>query len=231
MFFVGCSTDMFIADDGGDGGDPGDALQMDSPLGSDGATDGAVSPDGSPTDAGGGDGSDGFTLPKNFRVFVTSEIWSGNLGGLAGADAKCTAAASKLGGKWMAWLSTSTNSPALRFTSAKSPYDTIPYVLVDGTPLASDWAHLTGKFGLQNAINRDESGALAVFDGSYPGYVMTSTDSTGGASLNLGCCSDYTSTSGTTTAGTDTSKTDQTWTLASQWNCNSAASVYCFEQP
>ncbi len=82
-------------------------------------------------------------------VFVTSETYTGDLGGLAGADEKCNALASDAGldGTYMAWLSGSTRfstpspfavpSPAVRFT--KSP---IPYARVDGAVIASDWDDL-----------------------------------------------------------------------------------------
>src|SRR5262245_3061033 len=48
----------------------------------------------------------GGTLPPR-RVFVTSAIYPGNIGGLMGADAKCqtSADAAMLGGSWRAWLS------------------------------------------------------------------------------------------------------------------------------
>ena len=82
-------------------------------------------------------------------VFVTSETYTGDLGGLAGADEKCNALASDAGldGTYMAWLSGSAKipptspayvpSPAVRFT--KSP---IPYARVDGAVIASDWDDL-----------------------------------------------------------------------------------------
>jgi hypothetical protein len=65
------------------------------------------------------------------RVFVTSTGYPGNLGGLAGADAKCQerATAAGLGGTFKAWLSAAGtgNSAAERLTHA-----TVPYVRVDG---------------------------------------------------------------------------------------------------
>ncbi len=48
--------------------------------------------------------------PSSKRIFVTSTLYSGNLGGLSGADAKCLTAAQSvnLPGTWKAWLSSST---------------------------------------------------------------------------------------------------------------------------
>jgi hypothetical protein len=76
--------------------------------------------------------------PKS--IFVTGTLYSGNLGGLDGADAKCQdrAKAGGLSGQFKAWLSDSTISAAARLTHANAPY-----VLVDGTLVAKDWAELT----------------------------------------------------------------------------------------
>ena len=62
--------------------------------------------------------------PAPKRVFVTSTTYKGNLGGLAGADAKCQtrANAASLGGTWKAWLSDSTTSAASRLTQSVSGY-------------------------------------------------------------------------------------------------------------
>lgn len=92
------------------------------------------------------------------RVFVTSASYTGELGGLAGADQKCQirAQASNLGGTWKAWLSDSNNSPATRFFKS-----TTPYKLLNGVTIANDWNDLTDGT-LQNSIIVDESGeALA----------------------------------------------------------------------
>jgi len=198
------------------------------------------SPEGDQSDAGvsdavvgdASDGEDGYSVPTKLRVFITSMQWDGNLGGITGADAKCEAAAlsGKLGsaGKWMAWISTSTNSPALRFQ-----HGSVPYVLVDGTTeVASDWAHLTGGFALEHLIDQDEFGQSPSFGGQYPGYVMTSTNDMGMPSLQEGACLDYTSdsVSVTTTAGYYLSQSTQGWTLDSEFYCNDVAALYCFEQ-
>src|SRR5262245_37601453 len=46
------------------------------------------------------------------RVFITNESYSGSLGGLEGANQKCTnqAAVAGYGGTWRAWLSSDTES-------------------------------------------------------------------------------------------------------------------------
>lgn len=74
------------------------------------------------------------------RVFVTSSVQTGNMGGLAGADAICNrrARAAKLPGRYKAWLSDETASPLTRFT-----HNTGPYVLINGKRIANNWADLT----------------------------------------------------------------------------------------
>jgi len=64
-------------------------------------------------------------------VFVTSKMFHGNLGGIAGADAICqqAAAAAGLGGSWTAWISSSQVDAASRVTGFG------PYYLVDGKTL------------------------------------------------------------------------------------------------
>jgi len=91
------------------------------------------------------------------RVFVTSNLFNGNLGGLAGADAKCQEAAGNAGltGTYKAWLSDSVAAAKDRLTHFNNGY----YVLVDGTPVIDGWDDLvTFPFDLINSINIDENG-------------------------------------------------------------------------
>src|SRR5262249_54145552 len=69
------------------------------------------------------------------RVFVTSQAFTGSLGGLGGAEAACQAAADRrgLGGRWKAWLS------ALEPALTRLRQATVPYVLVDGTQVAASF--------------------------------------------------------------------------------------------
>jgi TolB-like protein len=82
-------------------------------------------------------------LSKCKMVFVTSARYSGNLGGVAGADEKCQqlAEAALLPGIYKAWLSDKSSSPASTFTRWNGPY-----VLVDGTEVASNWYGFTEEF-------------------------------------------------------------------------------------
>ncbi|MBW2523027.1 MAG: hypothetical protein JRI23_02570, partial [Deltaproteobacteria bacterium] len=97
-------------------------------------------------------------------AFVTSETYNGNLGGLAGGDAKCQtqANAACLPGTYMAWLSTPAASPSTRFTTQH----TVPYRLVDGRILANGWSDLTDG-SIDITFDLDEHGAIAP-DGNDP---------------------------------------------------------------
>jgi len=98
------------------------------------------------------------TLPKT--VFLTSMTYDGNLGGLAGADAKCQQLADLSpkvpNGTYKAWLSAPVSgiyeSPSSRFTRSLTPY-----VLVDGTKVADNWTSLV-NIGIENDIIIDENG-------------------------------------------------------------------------
>ena len=119
-------------------------------------------------------------------VFLTSQAFTGQaLGGIVGADAKCSQLANAAGlyGRFMAWLSDAkrplplpiqlqdldldvaqfdfATSPMERFN--RSPY---PYVRTDGVKIADDWFDLTtcdegasGDQCLDAAIVFDETGA------------------------------------------------------------------------
>lgn len=76
-------------------------------------------------------------------AFVTSKIFTAALGGLAGADTKCQAlaTAAQRSGTFKAWLSDASGSPVTRFSAGCKAGG--PFVLVDGTVIAKDWAGLT----------------------------------------------------------------------------------------
>jgi hypothetical protein len=111
-------------------------------------------------------------------VFVTSQLYKANFGGLAAADAICQATAGGAGlkGTYKAWLSTGRRvtgsgpgidydrsiSPATRFTHSQ-----VPYITVDGRTVAASWQALVSGQALQpsvdgniiaNSINIDEHG-------------------------------------------------------------------------
>lgn len=172
-------------------------------------------------------GNDGFC-----SVFVSSDFFTGSeVGGLAGADAKCQslADAAGLSGKFKAWLSDSNQSPSSRFDFFTGPWRLQPNA-VDGTDLppvvATDLEDLTtcGATCLKHPINRTETGEI--LQGSVTVWTNTLADGT----ASTDSCLDWTSTSVFGLFG-DVSKVDQKWTNTNTtFGCNSALSLYCFEQ-
>jgi hypothetical protein len=102
------------------------------------------------------------------RVFVTSTVQTAALGGIAGADELCAAqaAGAELEGDFKAWLSTISSSVSQRLA-----HSTVPYVLVDGTTVASDWEDLVDG-ALLAPINLDANGQVRTGD-TWTGTLAT----------------------------------------------------------
>jgi hypothetical protein len=174
----------------------------------------------------GGANSDATTQAK--VVFLTSVFKTGAMGGLAGADAHCQtlAAAAQLPGEYMAWLSTSTASPASRMAPA-----TVPYALVGGAVIADDWDDLVdGK--LKTPILLTETGngppeSPFICQGSE---VWSNTKVDGTVSAG-GSCTNWTVTTGTGDASRSTTS-GAFWTESEcpNINCGIALPFYCFQQ-
>lgn len=173
------------------------------------------------------------------RVFVTSTTSNGDLGGLSGADSTCQhlADAVALGGTYKAWLSTTTISAASRLT-----HSTTPYVLINGTKIASSWAGLTSGT-LLAPINVNEKGGPPPTVPSTCGVnnasiVWTSTNPNGAVGTTLGAtCAEWTtsgSSNGAVVGFAD--RVDGSWTAgcaaqgAGSLFCATDAALYCFEQ-
>jgi hypothetical protein len=161
-------------------------------------------------------------------VFITSETFRGDLGGLAGADAKCQvlAQAAGLGGTYKAWLSNGIASPSRRFTRAS-----VPYVLVDGTKIALHWRDLTDG-ALSHPINVTERKSRPDAYGTW-----SATQSDGSPLVKAHHCKGWTmgtrsdtpassEQGGTGTAGKD----DRAWSENRLEDCAQAFPLYCFEQ-
>lgn len=189
-----------------------------------------VEPSGTPpspgpgiVDAGQVETGDGRPLK---RVFVTSDLSSGAMGGLTGADGIC-ASAGKSGtnvgaGPWVAWLSAEGKNAIDRIT-----YDG-PYYLPDGRKVVSNKSQLvSGK--LDSPINITEKGEPA----TEVLYVWTGTLPNG--QLGVDCNNWSTSVVAYGTAGSLDQTADGLWTdnggVAGFRNlvCHSVARLYCFE--
>ncbi|HRI71476.1 MAG TPA: hypothetical protein PK156_44890, partial [Polyangium sp.] len=129
---------------------------------------------------------------KPKTVFVTSTIYKGDLGGLAGADAKCQtrAKAAGLDGEFKAWLSDSKTSAASRLTHAQ-----VPYVRVDGSVLAKDWTEWTSG-QLRVPLQLTELGGWPTIIPHPPGcdnsLVWTNTKEDGSLVSKTRTCNDWT---------------------------------------
>jgi hypothetical protein len=160
------------------------------------------------------------------RVFVTSDLGNGNMGGAAGADGRCQAAAGRagLGGTWTAWLSSDGVNAVDRLTSDG------PYVLVDGRRVAIDKVQLVSG-NLEVPINIMENGetAAGVLN------VWTGTRSNGTLFAD---CNGWSTTNVIVfgTAGLVDRSKDGFWTddrgivQGAGWGCQTDMRLYCFER-
>lgn len=165
------------------------------------------------------------------RVFVTSTTYDGNLGGLAGADAKCQerSGAMNMGGTWKAWLSDSSGSPSTRFNRANVRYQrAFGNTPTNGLILANNWEDLTDGT-LQNSILVTEFGT------NFNAQVWTNTTPAGLLNFSAGTCQNWTTNIGThPNYGSYgySSAVDSNWTNAnnSLIGCSVKFALYCFEQ-
>lgn len=177
-----------------------------------------------------GNTEDGDNCPGNCQltqrqVFVTTEVYDGNdFFGVSGADSVCQARASDAGldGFFRAWISDAKNPVAMRFAS--TPGCEVPYRLVDGTQIASDWDDLTDG-SLAAPINVDEAGGA----GTNTSSVWTGTSIDGTAAPDT-CNGWQTSSSSVQGERGSWSSFNFGWTASFDANCNQDAHLYCFEQ-
>jgi hypothetical protein len=161
------------------------------------------------------------------RVFTTAGGFPANLGGYAGADAKCQAAAQAAGlnGTWMAWLGSNNKGPNDRWTLSA-----VPYRLLNGTIVANSFAAMmppsSGDVQVAHAIDLDEHGQPVSTSNSE---VWTGLNEYGFLDET---CNDWTDTSsaGNGAVGHFTSTSyDFTWAYEQQCS-RTTQHLYCFEQ-
>jgi hypothetical protein len=163
--------------------------------------------------------------PEFNRVFVTSTLQAGNLGGLAGADAICAARASaaSLPGIYVAWLSTAAVNGSSRLGSAQG------FVRIDGKPFANTVADITSN-KIFNPLRLDESGAditAIALPSASPLTVWTGTTKDGLAAVGE-TCGDWTVSSGNGLTGRAAGGT-VTWTERTNSVCSTTRRLYCFQ--
>ena len=175
------------------------------------------------TDAGSGCAG---TIACVRKVFLTSQTFGGNLGGLAGADAHCYTAAQQIpalkGRVFRAWLSDATTNAADRIH-----HGTQAFLRGDGSTFVTSYRTLIGGT-VANALNIDENGNTRT-GATLDLGAWTGTDATG--VYNLNSCNNWTSAASTDNgAAGDSQATDRTWTqFSSGTSCNSSRHLYCIE--
>jgi hypothetical protein len=164
-------------------------------------------------------------LPAHKRVFITSTLHDGNLGGFAGADAICAAraAAGGLPGTYKAWLSASSSTASSRLAHATVPYANYPSSSYSPHIIADNWNDLTDGL-LEYYILYTEFGGFPSTN-----LVWTGTDYTG---ANGGSsCVDWTTNSSLSVAGVgNNASVASQWTSFADQSCNNLRALYCFEQ-
>jgi hypothetical protein len=233
---VGGAGDAGAVDASTDGasGSSGGGTDAGSDVGGTSDADGASSADGgSDADASPESGGSCGDASADKRIFVSSALYTGNLGGLTGADAQCQALADAAGlcGTYKAWLSDGTADASARLSHA-----TGNYVRTDGQIIANDWSQLVSGT-IQNAINRTETnGAAPVGTVKCGGSSVTPVwtgSTTAGANVMNGSCSNWASNSSSPGGifGNAEAK-NAAWTAMCQIVavCQSTAAIYCVEQ-
>lgn len=159
------------------------------------------------------------------RVFVTDfSLYTGNLGGVTGADQACRDAAGSGSLEnpetFKAWLSSTTFDAQSRLENGFLGL----YVLVSDPEIvvAQGWNDLTDDT-LEHAIDRNEYGLQEDV------YVWTSTDTTGVAWTGDDCAG-YKSSSNSYSGGVGYSRrNDYRWTTYGTTACSTSKALYCFE--
>ncbi len=161
--------------------------------------------------------------PSGRRVFLSSETYDGNLGGVEGADDACQelAEAAKLGGQWRAYIVEPGND------LSRHTQDDRPLVRLDGVRVADDWDDLTDG-SIDATIHIDENGeersgnawtgfydVLGVDDNWCEGWTFN-----GGNCLQIEVCG---------SAG-ESNMTDTHWDGYYIFHCSDEYRLYCVEQ-
>jgi hypothetical protein len=175
-------------------------------------------------------GSDGATA--SCQVFITSSVHTGALGGLSGADGICQARANAAGrpGAYKAWLSTGDESPSTRFRQSARPY-----VRVDGTQIAPDWAALISPPGdIDATLNVSETGStFGTIQFAWTNTNLDGTPATADQTFNCGNWTNDTVNAGVI-GGADVATSS--WTNYGTSFCPVAENsgvgrrLYCFQQ-
>lgn len=153
------------------------------------------------------------------RVFVTSVRSSGDMGGLAGADARCNELGRQLGlaNELRAWLSTSSVNAIDRLQGSRG------WVRVDGKAVA-DTPEALASGEVFHPIRIDEQGVD--IGRSYLAYTGTGFD---GLVFSGETCDDWTTSALTLGGVGDPNGISSAFTLRGSFLCSESHGLYCFE--
>ena len=166
------------------------------------------------------------------RVFVTSTMSNGIIGGRDGADSICTVAASnaKLSGKWIAWLSQ--GGTQVPDAPDRIPHDG-PFRRLDNIPVAHNKAQLLSG-SLLAPIITTETGTLLTSPPIEESRVWTGTTVNG--KLHVDCIGWSTGNSLEFGSMGTLTRVDANWTRNggpgfgfTDWGCQTLGRLYCFE--
>jgi cysteine-rich repeat protein len=160
---------------------------------------------------------------RDSLIFVTSQVYPGDVKGLAGADQRCRMLAALAGlprfDTFRAWLSTAESPAADRLLHSRGRY-----VLVNTLVVAEDWDGLVSGT-LLHPINVDEMSQ------TQSGRFWTGTLFTGQPAFGSDFCDGWTTFSGDLTGGTGlVPAVDPSWSFFSEGPCDSDAHLICVEQ-
>lgn len=171
---------------------------------------------------------------KFLKVFITSETYQGNLGGVAGADLKCQTLAinANLTGTFKAWLSDSSgNHPDTTYLKAGTPY----YLMDGATIIANSYQDLISG-NIVHAIEVNELGEIVQVNENSTDIVWTSTDGAGG-SYAPNYCANFEGTEWESNSFEDYGGAGQfnngipgAWSYVGNSTCDMFHRLYCFEQ-
>ena len=175
---------------------------------------------------------------QQLRGFVTNDAFSGDLGGLFGADLKCQAAATAAGlaepGRFHAYLSTGKTDAKQRFEKVAA---SLPYVFVTGKKFAANFGALAGAGPLGEGLAVTETGVTLynrnVATNTAPGGLSFSPDQDCQGWTSAGAA--YWGRVGLNAMPADAPdanawKTELWWTGVNSWHCDKTVfRLYCLE--
>lgn len=185
-----------------------------------------------------GGGSSGGNEKAYVRAFVTSTTYDGNLGGIAGADAKCQtrADAASLGGTWKAIISDSSTTALSRNKNRVKPiYELSGRLVMNPSAPGVLFGETSGTVFAVNALFGGSSSALPTSIsitelGTTPGTNQAWTGTSNMGVSSGSSCTNWTSnSSGVNGTYGNSSSVAYQWIIQGGANCANTYRLYCLE--